>query len=210
MEPFIRNDQYNFIKAQTRILINGHRTVNDPGVLNALQSITREKVLNLFTDAGDEQLQLISPIVTVKDSLDEERFLSTLKPYVIPFQVTEQMIKKLFRKVKKLTIPSLKNIDLAEISYLGWDDKGSGKKYIVAQYQNRLIGLEGTFNYLNKKGICAICNKYEEVGLLMCQTKGSHQSGYIARGNHICLDSRRCNQNLTTLEKLNKFIARLI
>lgn len=48
MEPFIRNDQYNFIKYQTQVLINGHASVNDTGVLNALKSLSAEKVMGLL------------------------------------------------------------------------------------------------------------------------------------------------------------------
>ncbi|WP_028401722.1 FusB/FusC family EF-G-binding protein [Ectobacillus panaciterrae] len=207
MEPFIRSDQYNFIKAQTQILINGHSTTNDMDVLHALKDIAKEKVLDLFMDMSDEKKQFIDPILNIKDKTNAEEFLSQLKPYVIPFkEVTEQTIRKLFPKAKKLKIPSLENIDLKEISYLCWDDKGSNKKYIVAQHHNKLIGLQGTFTSINQKGICALCNRFEEIGMFISEAKGSVQGTFIKRGNHICQDSQKCNQNLITLDKLNDFI----
>ncbi|MER2254547.1 MAG: elongation factor G-binding protein, partial [Priestia megaterium] len=43
MEAFIRNDQYNFIKSQTQILINGYGTVNNSDVLLALKALAKEK-----------------------------------------------------------------------------------------------------------------------------------------------------------------------
>jgi len=207
MEPFIRSDQYNFIKAQTQTLVNGYSTVNDIGVLNALKSMAKEKVSNLFGGLNDEQNQLMDPILEIKDKTQSEEFMAQLKPYVIPFkEVTEQTLKKLFPKAKKLKVPSLENMDLKEISYLGWYDKGSNKKYIVAGHQNKLMGLHGTFENSNQKGICAICNAYEEVGMFLSESKGSDKGTFVKRGNYICQDSQKCNHNLITLDKLNDFI----
>jgi hypothetical protein len=210
MEPFIRNDQYNFIKAQTQILINGHSTTNDIGVLRALKEISKEKVFNLFMTMSDEQKQLIDPFHNIKDQSNAEEFLLQLKPFVIPFKVvTEQTLKKLFPKAKKLKISAIEDIDLKEISYLSWEDKGSNKRYIIAQKNNKLIGLQGTFTSINNKGICALCHKFEEMGMFMSEIKGQIQGTFIKRGNHICQDSQKCNQNITTLDKLNDFIERL-
>jgi hypothetical protein len=210
MEPFLRNDQFNFIKAQTQILINGHSTTNDKDVLRALKEISKEKVLNLFLYMSDEQKYMIDPIHDIKDKSDEEAFLLQLKPYVIPFkEVTEQTLKKIFPKAKKLKLPSMENIDLKDISYLSWDDKGSNKKYIITEQKNKLIGIQGTFTPLNLKGICVLCNRFEEVGMFLTEIKGSVQGTYIKRGNHICHDSQKCNQNIITLDKLNDFIVRL-
>jgi hypothetical protein len=210
MEPFIRSDQYNFIKMQTKILVSGHSTANDVDVLNALRSLSIEKVLNLFSDISDEQKQLLNPIVKVKDKEDAGQFLIQLKPYVIPFKnITEQTIKKLFPKVKKLKVPSLENIDLKETSYLGWKDKGSNKKYIVAERDNKLIGLQGTVKSANKKGICTLCNRHEEVEMFISETRATAQGTFIKRGNYICQDSQACNQHITELDKLNDFITLL-
>ncbi|WP_075983057.1 FusB/FusC family EF-G-binding protein [Bacillus massilinigeriensis] len=208
MEPFIRNEQFNFIKIQTQKLINGHSTVNDKGVLNALESLALEAVLNLFEELNAEQKQLLAPIVGIKDRDQAEEFLSQLKPYVIPFKVTQQSVKKVLSKAKKLKVPPLEKMDLTELSYLGWDDKGSQKKFLVAYHGEKLVGLQGTFSPLNKKGICAICNKLEPVGMFMTETKGAVQGTFTKRGNYICEDSQKCNQNITSLEKLNDFIAR--
>lgn len=210
MEPFIRSDQYNFIRTQTQVLMNGHLSVNDRNVLHALKLITIEKVLQLFDDISDEQKQLLNPILNVEDRAGAEEFLSQVEPYVIPFKnVTEQTIKKLFRKAKKLKVPSLEEIELKELSYLGWNDIGSNKKYIVAEYDHKLIGLQGTFRNSSQKGICALCNGFEEVGLFVSESKGSEKGTFTKRGNYICQDSQTCNHNLTSLDKLHDFIERL-
>ena len=42
-------------------------------------------------------------------------------------------IKKLFPKAKKLKLPDMEEIDMKEISYLSWIDKGSSRKFIIAK-----------------------------------------------------------------------------
>ncbi|MBX9971770.1 FusB/FusC family EF-G-binding protein [Cytobacillus firmus] len=210
MEPFIRNDQYNFIKYQTQVLINGHATVNDTGVLNALKSLSGEKVLGLFEELSEEQKQLLSPIIDIKERDQANAFLAQIKESVIPFaSLTEQSIKKLFPKAKKLKIPALEDIDFREISYLGWDDKGTNRKYMISLLDGKLTGIYGTFKPLGKKGICAICSKFEETGMFLTETKGTQLGTYTKKGNYICQDSQKCNENLYSLEKLHDFIGRL-
>lgn len=129
---------------------------------------------------------------------------------MIPFkEVTEKTIKKLFPKAKKIKVPILEDMDLNEISYWGWNDKGSNKKYIVAHHDHKHVGLQGTFKSINKKGICALCNHHEEIGMFLSETKGLAIGTFIKRGNYICEDSQKCNQNITTLDKLNDFIERI-
>lgn len=210
MEPFIRNDQYNFIKYQTQVLINGHASVNDTGVLNALKSLSAEKVMGLFAELSEEQNQLLSPVSDIKERDQADAFLAHIKEYVIPFpSITEQSIKKLFPKAKKLKMPAPENIDFREISYLGWDDKGTNRKYMISLLEGKLTGIYGTFKPLGKKGICAICNKLEEIGMFLTEIKGSQLGTYTKKGNYICQDSRKCNENLISLENLHDFIGRL-
>jgi hypothetical protein len=207
MEPFIRVDQFQFIKMQTQHLINGYASVNDRKVLNALKSTVYDKVLNLFEHIDSEQKQLIDQIIEVEDSAKAEVYLSSLKPLVIPFKnVTEQALKKLFPKAKKLKLPAINDTDLKEMTYLGWNDKGTNKKYIIALQSKGFVGLEGSFTPSSKKGICTLCSRHSHVGLFMSETKGAVQGTYTRRGNYICQDSMKCNENLTSLEKLEGFI----
>ena len=207
MNPFIRSDQYNFIRKQTQALVNGHATVNDRGVLNALRALSLEKVLGLFEESTEEQKNLLNPLVDIKEKIEAEGFLNTLKPHVIPFkEISETAIKKIFPKAKKLKIPSLENIDFKEISYLGWLDKGSNKKFLVIGYKNKLVGISGGYKASNKKGICALCHRTEEIGMFTSSVKGLTQDAFITRGNYICQDSQKCNENIVSLDKLNKFV----
>ena len=210
MEAFIRNDQYNLIKRQAQNLVNGHAAAQHEGVLKALKEMAQENVMEAFTDLTKEQQQLLSPIAAVENKEQAEKFLSGLKSYVIPFKnITEQELKKLFPKAKKLKVPDLESIDLKEISYLGWSDKGSNKKYLVTYFEQKVTGLQGTFKDANQKGICALCNGYEEIGMFIVEVKGTEKGTFTKRGNYICRDSEKCNHNLTSLDKLQDFIGRI-
>jgi hypothetical protein len=205
MEPFIRSDQFNYIRTQTKILINAHSTSSDPKILAAVKELSLEKVYNLFTDLHEEQKELLRPLSEIKT--DADWFLAILRPYVIPFkELTEQTIKKLFPKAKKLKAPSLDHVDTREISYLSWIDHGSGKKFIVAPFDDKLIGLQGNYKPINQKGICTVCNGYEELGLFTTEKKGTVLGTYTSRGNYICEDSLKCNHNLIKLDRLHDFI----
>lgn len=207
MEPFIRVDQFQFISSQTQHLINGYTSVNDRKVLNALKSTVYDKVLNLFHHINEDQKQLVDQIIEVEDHVKAEEYLSSLKTYVIPFKIVpEQTLKKLFPKAKKLKLPDLSDLDLKEITYLGWNEKGTNKKYIIALKPNGFIGLEGSFTPSSKKGICTLCSRHSQVGLFMSETKGASQGTYTRRGNYICQDSMKCNVALTSLDKLDGFI----
>ena len=62
---------------------------------------------------------------------------------------------------------------MKELSYLSWIDKGSSRKFIIAKNdKNKFVGLQGTFQSLNKKSICSLCHGHEEVGMFLVEIKG--------------------------------------
>ncbi|WP_113926558.1 FusB/FusC family EF-G-binding protein [Bacillus sp. P14.5] len=210
MEPFIRNDQFNFIKAQTKVLVNGHLNANDPGVLKALKAVTLEKVLSVTPSPSEEERDLLNPIVSIKDKQDAEVYLAKIKSYVIPFrELSEKTLQKLFPKVKKLKLPNFENLDLREVTYLGWNDLGQERKYIVTEDNGQLIGIRGTFKNHSQKGVCAICNSIGDTGLFMTESRAAANGTYKNRGNYICQDSQICNRKLQSEEKLLAFIEHL-
>ncbi|KPL58897.1 FusB/FusC family EF-G-binding protein [Rossellomorea vietnamensis] len=210
MDPFIRNDQYNFIKYQTQALINGYSTVNDLGVLQALRGLVHDKVMNLFEDLSPVQLKELESIVTIRDTDQAEDFLIGLKPFVIPFPaLSDSTVKKLFPKVKKLKTPAWDEIELKDISYLGWNDYGQERKYIVAEYEGKLRGFKGTFKNSSKKGICTICNTFGSIGFYLSESKTSAHGNFVKKGNYICQDSDECNEKLKDKDKLDDFIQRI-
>jgi hypothetical protein len=208
-DAFIRNDQFNFIKDQTKILVTGQATGNDAEVLNVLRHLAHEKVFKLFPSLTQEQKAVLNPLAQVKETADAEAFLEQLQPYVIPFKtVSDQGLKKLFPKAKKLKGPKFDALDFKKISYLGWVES-STLMYLVTEKDGALHGVHGTLTRSHKKGICSICNRHSDVGLFTAKTKSSGQDNYIRRGNYICQDNDTCNSNINSLDRLNEFVERL-
>jgi hypothetical protein len=207
MNPFLKSYQYNYIKAQTKILLNGLSASSDASVHRARKDIAKENVAGLFPAMSEEQKQLLYPIAEISENADIKRYLNELQPYVIPFPaITEQTLKKLFPKAKKLKAPSVKDMNLQEHSYVSWQDDGTQKKFLIAEYQGKLVGFQGSFTPMNQKGMCAICNRFEEVGMFISEIKSSGDGSYLKRGNYICQDSKTCNQNIISLDKLDDFV----
>ncbi|WP_052345907.1 FusB/FusC family EF-G-binding protein [Paucisalibacillus sp. EB02] len=203
--PFLRHDQYNFIKFQLKIIVHAHSTIKDEEVINTVKLSSMDKIFSLLPNLTENQQALLSKIVDIEVHNQAELFLTELKSYVIPFRnTTEKTLTKLFPKVKKFKGPDLNAIDYREISYIGWYDIRSERKFLVTEHNEKLIGFQGTF-MKSIKGICSLCNQYEDVGLFMANVRTGKET-YTNRGNYICVDSHKCNQNLTTLDKLHYFI----
>lgn len=205
-EQFMRNDQYNFIKRQIQYLVNGHATVNDQHVIGALESLSIEKVHDLFTDLTEGQKEILNRVAEVDDKEEAEQLLSELESYIIPFtKPSEQKLKKLFPKVKKLKLPA-EGLDYNRMSFLSFDDIGTKKRYMIAPTQKGMIGLSGTYEETNVKQICAICNRLTNVCMFMTKTKGESIGTYTKKGNYICQDADNCNHSIVDLDKLYRFI----
>ncbi|WP_313432993.1 FusB/FusC family EF-G-binding protein [Siminovitchia terrae] len=207
IQPFIRCDQFNFIKFQVKHLVHAHSTVKDPAVLNAIKYGALDKIMNLFPEISEDH-QVFHKITEIEQDIQGKSFLDALKSYVIPFKpITEKTVGKLFPKAGKLKLQFLKNVDFKELSYLGWYDIRSDKKFLIFDYKGKLMGIHGTFRH-KTKGICSLCNHHGEVGLFMANVKSGKET-FTNRGNYICDDSHECNQNLQRLDKLEYFIENL-
>jgi len=203
IKPFIRSDQYNFIKYQLKNLVHSYSTIKDQDVLKAIAYSSLDKITNLFSEYESSR-ESFGEILEIKSENQANHFLDELKCYVIPFRiVSDKTLEKLFPKAKKLKLPPME-LDLKEISYLGWYDMRSERKFLIFDYDGKLLGINGTFRNMTK-GICSICNGHEEVGLFMANVKSGKET-FTNRGNYICNDSQKCNQNIKTLDKLYQFI----
>ncbi|MFD6509779.1 FBP domain-containing protein, partial [Bacillus sp. NPDC060175] len=100
-------------------------------------------------------------------------------------------------------------INMKETSYLSWIDKGTSRKFIIAKNNNRFVGLQGTFQSINKKSICSLCHGHEEVGMFLVEIKGKIPGTFVKKGNYICKDGVACNHNMKSLDKLQDLIERL-
>lgn len=210
MEPFIMNHQYNFIKRQATILQRAAKTVHDPGVLEAVRYSAESKVIQLFPESADGQKQLLEKISACKTPEDVQQYAASLEPYLIAFpQVTEKQLKKLFPKNKKLKTPDLSAIDFRYVTYLGWVDISTSKLFMVYHLNGKTVGVEGRYTPTNKKDICFLCKSIKEVALVSAVSKARLANSpdyYKSIGNYMCTNSKECNESITDVTNLERFI----
>ncbi|KSU88393.1 FusB/FusC family EF-G-binding protein [Priestia flexa] len=207
MEAFINHHQYNLIREQVKLISDSYAKSNSHDVTSAIKALAAERVFNQFEELTPLQKDILSPISMLSDSKEAEVFLNSLESVIIPFpQISEAGIKKLFKKVKKLKVPANIKEETLHCSYIGWNDYGASKKYLIVEHHGKLIGVAGEFNRIQDKGVCTICHRISDVGLFMNQKKASSDGTFIKRGNYICQDSEWCNDHLTDRSKLTEFI----
>ena len=175
---------YQLIKLYRTNDMNSHKTQKD-FLLNEINDIFKEKDIDIsdfITSIDDVKL-------TKKKA---EHLLNELKVYIQDFEIpSSSQLEKIFRKVKKLKRPDINLIDTKEISYLGWNDNSSNRKYIV--YKNLDDKFEGIYGEISPN-----------------KTKHNKSSGtYTKKGDYICYDSFKCNQNLDDINNLYEFIVKI-
>lgn len=215
VNPFIRNHQYNMIKKQVKLLQNACSTVSDPKVVEAVRTTAVTKVLEAFPEATALQKQYFEKISTLNRTEDFQTYLQSLEPFLAEFeQVSSAQIKKLFPKVKKLKLPDLDVLDYKYVTYIGWTDIATNKMFLLYHLDGKLVGIEGKFTRANKKSICCLCNRHEEVALFSAIAKSKPANAspdyYKAIGNYMCVSSDICNKNISDVEVLEKFIRNLL
>ncbi|MCH5465220.1 FusB/FusC family EF-G-binding protein [Levilactobacillus tujiorum] len=208
MEPTITAYEYSDITQQVNTLVSAYLSVNDKRMRRVVRDTTIERIsayLPADNPIAEEFLSRLQP-----DRLTREaaaKLLPTLEPLVVPFpSLSQKQLSKLFRKVKKLKQPEWADLDLHELTYLGWNDGGNQKKYLVAPYHDRLIGIQGDMGPKTVKGVCAICQTIGNVSLFVSTTKRSGLGTFTRNGNYICRDSAQCNRQLTDPQPLADFI----
>lgn len=200
--------QFNLIKEQIFQLVRTYQSVNDPQTIQTIEGMTKGVVVRQFNPQDDQALLIINEMFQRGLSIKKaEAHLSDLKTYVEPFPApTIKQTEKLFRKVKKLKVPDFDDFDLKETTYLAWDDIGSQSKYLIATENEGYTAVHGHLSTEVKKGICPICQHESNVSMFLSLTKSSGDGTYTKRGNYICRDSQRCNQQLTDQAHLTEFI----
>lgn len=212
MTPFIQPHQYNYVKNQLKLLLQTVYFVGDWRVYNATKNSVRDSIYERFGDATPEQQAIFDGVSDIRGKDEVNLFLERLKPYIIAFpKPTEAQVKKLFKKVKKLQVPEMDSIDWLQTSYFGWRDISSQSLFLVVQYGGELVGVECKYSSSQGSGgsICTICGKAgpsSDVGLVVAVTKAKE---YRSVGTYMCLDIGMCNDNITRLDELHKFIARV-
>jgi hypothetical protein len=208
-KKFIKNEQLNFIRKQIATIKDSVNKNVPKTVLAAVIDLANAKIMDLFPEASLDQQDLLD-ITRWKTKEDYEQYIEALIPYLLPFpEMTEQQLKKLFPKQKKLKLPDLTGINHDQLTYLSWNDLKSNKKFIIYNLENKLVGMQGKMTPTSKKNICSFCNCYGEVAYFSTITKEKRPKNadyYKAIGNLICTDSNECNKNIINTEYLQEFL----
>lgn len=212
MKTFIEKHKYNYIKKCLHDLNNAFRSSVDVNIIEATKAYIHEKILSIFTDLSDEQRELLD-ITKINDPLLIDKYLIELNEYVYGMpNVTNAQLGKLFKKEKKLKLPS-PNAQAAKNVYLGWVDESTRKLFIAYNMNNKLIGMTCKIvdSNSNKTHMCTLCNRIgtpNEIAFVsaICKTDNSGEGAYKSTGFNICLDSEKCNDKIVSTEKLERIL----
>ncbi|MFZ4453148.1 FusB/FusC family EF-G-binding protein [Salibacterium aidingense] len=213
-EPFIRNHHLNVIKNQGRYIQHCFRDVEDSNVMQAVKGQAADHVKDAFSALKEEEAAVIEPISEVTTSIGVEAFIGSVYPYVQPFpSLDKEQVRQLFPHHKKMQLPDLEAVDFSQRTYLGWNDPGHRKKFIVYELDGKLIGLEGRYTPSKKRDYCFFCQELMPVTLVSFETNDTDEGNpefYRAIGQHICIDSGQCNKNITDVSRLEHFVRRVV
>jgi hypothetical protein len=208
-DKFIKNEQYNFIKRQVDLIKDSYRKNSDPSVIKAVRELANAQILELFPLGTKEQIERLD-LLKWKTDTELDQYVKELASFLIPFpKLTEQQVKKMFPKAKKLKVPNLSAIDFEKMTYLSWTDISTNKKFIIYEHDEKLLGIECKYSILNKDNICSFCNRFGKVAFISTITKAKKSNNpdyYKAIGNYICLDSAECNKKITNVDYLASFL----
>ncbi|WP_240491512.1 FusB/FusC family EF-G-binding protein [Bacillus nakamurai] len=208
-EKFIKNEHLNFIKKQIALIKDSTKKNVAPTVLAAVIDLANAKILDLIPNAALDQQELLD-VSRLKTDDDYEKYIQRLSAFLQPFpKITEQQLKKMFPKNKKLKLPDLSKIDHSQLTYLSWNDLRSNKKFIIYELDGKMAGIECKFTPASKHNVCSFCNCFGQVVYFSTVTKAKKSRNpdyYKAIGNLICADSSECNKKITNVEYLTTFL----
>lgn len=212
MKAFIKRHEYNYIKKYLYDLNTAFRSCIDMDILEVTKECLKDKIFDIFTDLSEEEKELLD-ISKIKNPLHIDKFLSELNEYVYAMPtITNAGLKKLFKKEKKLKLPNLDEQDAKNV-YLGWIDESSKKLFIAYNMDGKFLGMTCKIptNVSNNTHTCALCNRTgdpNEIAFVsaVCKTDHSGEGAYKSIGFNVCLDSKKCNERITSVEKLERIL----
>jgi len=210
--PFIYPYQANSLRYELTKLLNVVYFAGDYRVYQATKDLLEVAIKELFGPMTPKQAALFAGITEIKGKRAANDFISSLRPYLIPFHYDADKVLRLFKKEKKLTIPDSADMDLHALSYVGWRDLSKKKIYIVYPYRGELAGIRARYTIGNhsQSGVCCLClatRKGSEIGLVVADSQSA--SLYRAVGNYMCLDSEACNEQIRNVQGIEFFFAQV-
>ncbi|MBI0577826.1 FusB/FusC family EF-G-binding protein [Neobacillus cucumis] len=208
-EKFIKNEQLNFIKNQIALIKDSAKKNVAPTVLSAVKDLANAKIFDLFPNTTSEQQKMLD-LSRLKTDAEYDQYIQHLSSYVISFpKITEQQLKKMFPKNKKLKLPDLSQINHGQLTYLSWNDLSTNKKFIVYELDGKITGIECKVTPASKENICSFCNRFGQVTYISTVTKAKKSKNpdyYKAIGNYICTNSSECNKKITNVDYLTVYL----
>lgn len=210
MKTFIKKYEYNYIKKRLFDLENAFKVCLDPNIIEVTKAYKHQQILNFFTNLTDGEKEILD-ISKITTPVHIHKYLAELNEYVYGMPtITNAQIIKLFKKEKKFKLPSLNAQDSKNV-YLGWIDKSIRKLFVAYNMEGKLIGMACRLSSYgsNNAHRCALCNHSageNEVDFVspICKTTG--EDSYRSIGFDLCLDSKKCNERIVTIEKLEKIL----
>lgn len=211
MEAFIKRYEYNYIAKCLADLGSAYKSCVDLKIINTNKAYINDKILKKLGNPSDEEKELLD-ISSIKDPRDITIYLQNLSSYVFGMEdITNAQIGRLFKKDKKLKFPNTRE-KANKLVYLGWVDDATRKLYITYKKQDKLLGMACriTNNNTNNIHMCVLCKHIggrDEVTFVspICKTNDTENS-YRSIGFDICLNSEKCNERITDIEKLEELL----
>lgn len=212
MKTFIKKYEFNYIKKCMNNLNNSFRNCTDPNMIKASKSYIEEKIFSSFQNLSNEEKEILA-ISDISEALQIEAYLKKLEEFTHATpKITKDELKKLFKKEKKLNIPNNILEDSNQV-YFGWIDDSSNKLFVAYHLDGKLVGMACRLPNQSKRSthICSVCNHVgsgDEVAFVspLCKTDTSGKNSYRSIGFDLCLDSKMCNERITSTEKLEKIL----
>lgn len=195
-----------FITRQVTKLLNARTASKDKDVIEAVKGLIETELAAQLPDRPETE-QIIRQLLEVEDRTHADLFLHALKAYVIPFTYPQaEVVKKLFKKEKRLRLPKLDAYDWKSVTYLSWKDPGTHRQYFVTRQDEEWKTLQGVTQSNTVKGVCRICRHHTLVNLFTATVKGKTEDAFTSYSHYICEDPAVCNANLDNEEQIFSFI----
>lgn len=212
MEAFIKKHEYNYIKKCLIDLSDAFIGCVDINVIEAIKGYIQDKILSIFSDLSVEEKEFLD-ISRITKPYHVDKYLDELNEYVYGMPViTNAQIGRLFKKEKKFKLPTQEEQNLKNV-YLGWIDESIRKLFIAYNMDGKLVGMACRISNQtsNNAHRCILCNHEgdaSEVGFVspICKTTNTSEGAYRSIGFDICLNSKKCNEELVSIENLEKLL----
>lgn len=210
MKAFIKKHEYNYIRKRLYDLDNAFRVCLDMNIIEVTKAYKHLQILNIFTNLSEEEKEILD-ISKLTTPVDIDKYIDGLNEYVYGMSnITNAQISRLFKKEKKFKLPNLNAQDTKNV-YLGWIDNSIRKLFVAYNIDGKLIGMACRISNsgYNNAHRCVLCNHSagdNEVNFVspICKTTG--QDAYRSIGFDLCLDSKKCNERVVAIEKLEKIL----